>query len=154
MKESDNSVEGRAAPLDLKLLNDRHIRTSDKFFRMFAGAASQITAFEEECICLDIHVDNRLAMPLEKITRNIAASWHREPELQSAKSYVAHIYKTERPSGFVVSGFSPEMADEIVRRAKELVTEYPDILLTCIRGSFEKPREDFVNRGEPDFTIE
>jgi hypothetical protein len=129
----------------LAALNERHLRTSDKFFRMFAGAASVITAFEDGIISLEIRVDNRLSLPVEMITRNIAKSWRHEKELESATGYVAHIYKTERPSGFAVplkDCSSPNFAEEVVRRANEVVRHYPDILLTTIRGTFEKEMPD------------
>jgi hypothetical protein len=35
-----------SAKLDLASLNARHLRDHDKFFRMFAGAASVLKAFE------------------------------------------------------------------------------------------------------------
>src|SRR5207244_3737987 len=55
----EDTLMPASAPLDLKSLNERHLSASDKFFRMYAGAASSITAFDGGIISLDIHVDSR-----------------------------------------------------------------------------------------------
>jgi hypothetical protein len=124
----------------LASLNERHLHVSDKFYRMFAGAASVITGFRDGILSLEIRVDNRLRLPVETITQNIADSWRREKELQSATGYVAHIYKSVRPVGFALSLEDrswPDFAKEVVRRANEMASHYPDVLLTTINGSFE-----------------
>jgi hypothetical protein len=109
---------------------------------MFAGAASMLTSFKQGIIHIDIHVDNRLDEPLEQITGKIAKSWLLEEELQHAQGYLAHLYKTERPSGCAVvsdgSG-AGALAEELVRRMKEMAVEYPDVLITTIAGSYAKP---------------
>lgn len=138
--------QGTAIPgkkrLNLKAINARHVRNSDKWYRMFAGAASMLTSFKQGIIHLDIHVDNRLDEPLEQITGKIAKSWLLEEELQHAQGYLAHLYKTERPSGCAVvsdgSG-AGALAEELVRRMKEMAVEYPDVLITTIAGSYAKP---------------
>ncbi len=78
-------------PLDLADLNDRHTRNHDKWYRMFVGAASRITAFEGGVIHLDIQVDNRLEAPFVEITHKIACSWLYLEELAQARGYEAHL---------------------------------------------------------------
>lgn len=68
------------AKLDFASLNARHVSRSDKFFRMFAGAASFLQAFDAGILHLDIRVDNRLRDSPGKIADAIARSWHR-PEI-------------------------------------------------------------------------
>lgn len=121
--------------LDLEILNERHLRSVDKFFRMFAGAASRITKFHGEIIYLDIQIDDRLKIPLEQITRNIATSWHTESDLSGATGYVAHIYKSLHPSGFVFSVNTP--SEEAIERINGIATDYPDVMLRIISESFQ-----------------
>ena len=130
-----------SAKLDLASLNARHTSSSDKFFRMFAGASASLTAFEDGIIHLDVRVDNRLRISLEQITRSLAGSWHREEELRSASGYVTHVYKSERPTGFAIAmhNRSPdEIANIVVQQCRLIPAEaqYADVLLAVLKGTF------------------
>ena len=129
-----------APAFDLDEINRRHIRSIDKFYRMYAGAASKLLSYEDGILELDVRLDGRLkkATPAAMAVK-LANSWHREPELQDATGYVAHVYKSVRPVGFVTpaSGRSKKvLREEIVSRVKELAKGHPDILLETVRGGF------------------
>jgi hypothetical protein len=46
----DQPGSGRGPDVDLKELSKRHISSIDKFYRMYAGAGSELTAFEDGTI--------------------------------------------------------------------------------------------------------
>jgi hypothetical protein len=124
--------------LDLVGLNERHAQRSDKFFRMYAGAASTLTGFRAGVIYLDIRVDIRVRFPLEALTRNIAESWRRENELCSATDYCASIYLSSGWLGFILGGpniHSEQKIQEAVKRLKESA-DSSDAFVTRIKGAF------------------
>jgi hypothetical protein len=143
-KAHDASIhEGTGTPtkesFDLVAINERHLRGVDKWSRMYAGAASNLTSFENGIIYLDIHVDNRLDQPLTEVTRKIAESWLMEAELKCAVGYSAHIYKTERPSGGVVApqpGGIEALTGQLLHLVNGLAKQFPDVLITTISGTF------------------
>ena len=137
------------AKLDLASLNARHISSSDKFFRMFGGAASTLTAFEDGILHLDVRAGNRLRISLEDITRSLARSWHCEEELRSATGYLAHVYKSERPTGFAIATHnrSPhEVAQQVFQQFRLIRPEpqHADVLLAILQGTFAQE-----SQGEP-----
>ena len=126
--------------LDLEQINHRHIHGIDKFFRMFGGAASQLLSFDDGILELEVRLDNRANRSTPAaMARKLADSWHREPELRSATGFLVHVYKTMRPLGFAIpaSGRSKKtLMEDLVRQARKLAKEHPDILLETVRGSF------------------
>lgn len=86
-------------------------------------------------------VDNRLRDSIGKIADAIARSWHAEEELRSAAGYLAHIYKSERPTGFAIATHnrSPqEVATYAIRQCRLIPAEpqYADVLLAILKGTF------------------
>jgi hypothetical protein len=146
-KVQDASIhKGTGTPtkesLDLAGINKRHVRGVDKWYRMYAGAASNLTSFDNGIIYLDIHVDNRLDQPLAEITRKIAESWLMEEELRCADGYLAHIYKTERPSGGMAvpnPGGLEALAGQLLHLVNGLAKQFSDVLITTISGSYANP---------------
>lgn len=117
-------------------INQQHISRIDKFFRMYAGAASKLIAFDAGYIYLEIRVDDRLTIPLDKIARNIAESWRREPELRGAIGYSALISKSARWSGFILEADSAEAEVEYALSRLKEPTNEPDVFLKIIEEAY------------------
>ena len=130
-ENGDGNTEAKP-PRSLEEINEAHIRGIDKFYRMYAGGASNLVGFHGGYIYLEIRVDDRLSIPLEKLTRNIANSWCRQNELRGAVGYCALIYKSARWSGFVLEpGMTAQQLEEATRRLTELANE-PDVFVKMI----------------------
>ena len=120
----------------LEEINERHVRNIDKYFRNREGAASNLTGFHAGFIYLDIRVDDRLRVPIEAITRNIANSWRKEKELSGAVAYCASIYKSARWSGFLLGpDATVRQKEEAIRRMKEPANE-PDVFIKMIEEQY------------------
>jgi hypothetical protein len=137
--ENNANNPGRAQhALDLEGLNKRHLQRSDKFYRMYSGAASTLKGFHAGFIYLDILIDDRLKIPLDTIARNIAKSWRSEKELSGAVAYCVSIYRSARWSGFHLAGAdiaSKQKIEEAVKRMKEPANE-PDIFIKVIEEPY------------------
>ncbi|MCB1086842.1 MAG: hypothetical protein KDM63_07340 [Verrucomicrobiae bacterium] len=111
MPASDASAPSPTAPsFDLEAVNRRHIRSIDKFFRIYCGAASRLLSYEGGLLELEILLDDRLRDPSpEVLSRRIAPTWRRAPELRDATGYVCHCFRIDRPLGAAVlrRGTSP-----------------------------------------------
>lgn len=96
-------LEYSEIPDELKPINDRHIPRSDKFFRMFAGASTHLTALHEGCFELETRIDHRKRkVSDEQLARNIARSWSHNPELSSCSECIVRFYQSAGPTGFAV----------------------------------------------------
>jgi hypothetical protein len=84
-------------------------------------------------------VDNRLTVPIPQITSNVAKSWLIQKELKDAKEYVAYVYKSQRPSGlsFSAADSALDSLTDVAEAIRNIATEYPDVLITIIKGSYE-----------------
>jgi hypothetical protein len=138
-KNHSNNQSGsgpRQNGLDLKDLNKRHASSIDKFYRMCAGAASKITAFEDGTIYLAITVDERQQPPFHEIVGKIAQSWLHEDELKNASRYVAAIFQTDGRLGALLNPrtSTPHQLDQLVQMMR-LVTK-PDVPIAVIQGRF------------------
>jgi len=124
-------------PRNLEEINEQHIRSVDKFFRMCAGVASKLTGFRAGFLYLDVRVDDRLRVPVETIVRNIAASWRQEKELNGARGYSAVIYQRLRWSGFSLRpDATAQQMEEAIRRMKE-PSNQPDTFLKVIEEEYD-----------------
>lgn len=90
-------------PNELKPINDRHIPASDKWFRMFAGASTHLTALHDGVFELESRIDQRKRKVCnEQLAHNIAKSWSRNPELSSCRKCIVRFYQSAGPTGFAV----------------------------------------------------
>lgn len=135
-KENSAGNAQEKPPRTLEEINERHIRNIDKYFRSREGAASNLTGFHAGFIYLDIRVDDRLRVPIEAITRNIANSWRRERELNGAVAYCASIYKSARWSGYLLGpDATSHQKEEAIRRMKEPANP-PDVFIKMIEEQY------------------
>jgi hypothetical protein len=92
-------------------------------------------------IHLEVRIDHRLRLSLEKITQSLAESWRGEEELRSATAYVVHVYKSDRPTGLAIATHN-RSSDEIAQHASQQIrmipteSQYADVLLTILKGTF------------------
>jgi hypothetical protein len=131
----NDSNKPRAVALDLEALNKRHLRRRGTFFRMYAGATSTLKAFHRGIVYLDVRVDDRLSLPLETITRDIAESWRREKELHRATEYCPSIYRSPRRVGFVIAMDALEHPEGRLKSLVELANTQ-DVFIRFIEGSY------------------
>ena len=141
MTENHSNDQSGSGPkpndADLKDLNRHHIGSIDKWYRMCAGAGSEITAFEDGTIYLAITVDDRRQPPFDEIVGKIARSWLHEEKLKNASRYVAVIFHTDGRLGALVnpSTSTPHQLAHQVVKAMRPAPE-PDVPVTVICGRF------------------
>lgn len=131
----DQSGARRRQHSDLNDLNRRHVSSIDKFYRMCAGAGSEITAFEDPTIYLAITLDDRQKAPFDELVGKIAQSWLHEEELKNAVDYVAEIFRTDGRLGALVNPGKKtpgELADEVVKLMRPATN--PDVPIAVIQG--------------------
>ena len=135
--ENQSGSDPRSNDVDLKDLNRRHTSSIDKWYRMCAGAGSEITAFEDGTIHLAITVDDRQQPPFHEIVGKIARSWLHGEELKNASAYVAVIFQTDGRLGALVNprtGTLDQQAHRVVKLMRP-ATE-PDVPIAVISGRF------------------
>jgi hypothetical protein len=135
--ENQSGSDSRSNDVDLKELNRRHLSSIDKFYRMCAGAGSEITAFEDGTIYLAITVDDRRQPPFDEIVAKIARSWLHEEKRKNASRYVAVIFHTDGRLGALVnpSTSTPDQLAHQVVKAMRPATK-PDVPIAVICGRF------------------
>lgn len=90
-------------PEALQSVNDRHINSVDKLYRMHAGASTHLTSISGGVFTLETKADGRKRpIPLQQLARNIADSWHREPELASCHACRVLVFQSAGPVGFAI----------------------------------------------------
>jgi hypothetical protein len=124
----------RQNAFDLEDLNRRHVSSTDKWYRMCAGAGSEITGFEDGTIYLSIVVDERQQRPLEEIVGKIARSWLHNKELKNASQYIAVIFQTDGRLGALVNpraATSRQLTHELLNNIRPKKQDAP---ITVISG--------------------
>ena len=81
--------------LDLEKISAMHTK-AEEWFRVCAGVGSEIVAYEDGIIYLDILVTSRLDRSIKEMAHGLAGRWLQEEKFESAAGYVAVIYKTAR----------------------------------------------------------
>jgi hypothetical protein len=128
-------------PVLLREMNSYHCNAAGKFFQMFMGTSSAITSVNGGWIHLDLHTTGaRGKGTLSELALGIAESWRKVfPGLRSSPGFVAHIYKTNHPTGFVHTpdpGNFEESVDYLYKLLKRSMEPTPDILLKIVKCHF------------------
>ena len=90
-------------PEGLKPINKRHINSVDKLFRMHAGASTHLTGLNDGVFELETRISKRpRPISVEQMIRNIARSWHGNPELASCHTCRVRVYQSAGPTGVAV----------------------------------------------------
>ena len=130
---------------ELREVASLHVHRIDKLYRMYAGIASDLKGFTDESMILEVRIGQRPPNPLEEMVRKLAASWHAEPELRSAKRFVAYVYTNNRPVGLSVDtspfqrGDIKGFAEVLVKQLRALGEPRTDVLLEVIEGELPEP---------------
>jgi hypothetical protein len=141
--ENENHSAGQSGSnpkqngFDFDDLNSRHVSSINKWYRMFAGAGSEITAFEDGTIYLAIRVDDRQQPPFDEIIGKVARSWLHEKELKNASRYVAVIFQTDGRLGALVNSSNKtadQLAGEVVKMMRPVTKA--DVPIAGIQGHF------------------
>lgn len=93
--------------MDLKEVNDRHVRCHDKYYRMYSGLASNIRSYENKTIELEINYGDNWPVwwkTLKGTAVQLVNNWLIQPELKDAERYIVHLYNTRGSSGFAFTG--------------------------------------------------
>ena len=83
--------------LDINAINQRYIHTIDKLYRMHGGLSSELMAFHNGVLYIDISVDDRWPLKektLKGTALQIAQSWRGNSELKHAFGY--HVFICHR----------------------------------------------------------
>lgn len=85
-------------------INERHIPTVDKFFRMCAGASSKLLALGKSTFQLEIRIDQRVTgESAPRLVWNIAQSWRNQnPELGDCLACIVCLHRSPGPTGFML----------------------------------------------------
>jgi len=86
-------------------INNRHICSVDKYYRMMAGLSSELTFFNEETLYLRIQTTEMWKKRPGVTARQLAECWRSfNVELSGLKKYVVILDQKSRRNSIVVSG--------------------------------------------------
>ena len=87
---------------DIADLNNRHIHSIDKLYRMHTGVASEILEIHDDHFVLQVQVHDRLpAERRELIIFNITKAWLPNPELKHCRRVCLRVVKSQAPAGLL-----------------------------------------------------
>ena len=77
-------------------------------------------------------------LTVEQLSRNVAKSYTILEELKDAAGFIAHVYESHHPFGFVLSGKADELtiAKTVDRFIAGVGKPAPDILLKIVKGDW------------------
>ncbi len=142
MSENQPPEESSGTITDAKQLlsmTGRYMHIGGKFFQMFAGTSSILTRYENRTIHLDVRIFRLpTRITVEQLSRNVAKSYTILEELKAAAGFVAHVYESHHPFGFVLSGKADEVtiATTVDRFIAGVGKPAPDILLKIVEGEW------------------
>jgi hypothetical protein len=111
----------------LSRISDHHIRTRDKFYRMYAGLSSDIDDYADSTIYITIRKNTIWPKDDETTAKQIAGDWRTNSEvLRGAKKYHVSIINSDAPTGFV---FNHNASDDsaTVKAAIEALKNIPSM---------------------------
>jgi len=129
--------------IDIAALNDRHINSIDKLYRMYAGTSSHVLAVGDDHFVLHVQVfDGHSPERRESLIFNITKAWRRNPELEHCRRVHVRVVKSQAPAGLCVDPMlhggvkSEEFISRFAAQIRAIVAadKLPKILLAEYEG--------------------
>lgn len=122
--------------LNVKEITSRHISNVDKFYRMYAGLASNLERYENGILYLRIeNTENKLPSNY-KTALQISNDWLKmNKELSQAKGFIVSFYST-KSTGFVFNQIDLKDENKIKTVVEELKSISKKELINIFSGLF------------------
>lgn len=95
---------GKISEKKLKEINHWHAKTTDKWYRMYAGVSTDLINYKDDVAHIKVkNTESRLKSD-EALSTKVIEAWKStlKRELPDTKGFVVDIYKTNKPTGFSI----------------------------------------------------
>lgn len=115
----------------VEIINDEHIHSVDKLYRMHAGISSRLKSVKNGIAHLEVEIHSRWEKTNEVTVKQFIESWgNHNPDLKNIDGWGVRIYSAEKVAGFTLS---PNEIDSIQTQRKiNLINANPERYLEYV----------------------